>query len=148
MHYMTRRAYMRMVLSLVACCLMSCKDQSPSRNSDSPDSKSPGVVATLSDTLERSYEGARSTLDSITPDRDDLTEKAQEEIMKLHAFEYKVTDLPPEASLEELQEELSALGRERWDCFSVVQGASSARLLCKRRPSSYLRYVPHMRSIF
>ena len=114
-------------LVLVAAGFMtSCK----------PDSKNQG----LSD----------SAVEHLNKAAEDLLKKAEnpvDEYKKLKQFEYKVFRVNFESSVQSIQDQLSALGEERWDCFHVEKllnkESKSVELtfFCKRRPATPLRYL-------
>lgn len=76
-------------------------------------------------------------------DPGDIEQLAREEVDKLMQVEYLVEELPANISGANLQSKLSALGGERWDCFGIHLSADGTHLkvLCKRKPKSYLRYL-------
>lgn len=77
-----------------------------------------------------------------------------EEVKKLSQLEYKVKIFPIETSAEEMEEELTNLGKERWDCSSIfptprppdpkTNASSKPEILavCKRTPETVLRFIP------
>jgi len=69
---------------------------------------------------------------------------ASEEIQKLQTIEYKVFSLPNDITTEDLEKNLSELGKERWDCaLSNNHETTVIRFICKRLPSTYLRLLPY-----
>lgn len=95
----------------------------------------------LGSTLNESYEHTKRQLQ---PKAEAVTTYAGSELEKLFSFEYKVVDLTHEQSAVEIESSLNALGRERWDCFSVQPRDFGLRLTCKRAPKTVLKYIPRM----
>lgn len=83
---------------------------------------------TVGDTLKQ------SSTDSLT------------ELKKLRQLEYKVVRFKTNTSDSSLQDALSKLGAERWDCFhvekSTTEDGDEYRIFCKRAPETPLMYVP------
>lgn len=69
---------------------------------------------------------------------------AEGEVQKLFAWEYHVVELPDELSREDLAARLNELGSDRWDCFHMSSSGVNLRLVCKRQPKSYLKYIPRV----
>ena len=63
---------------------------------------------------------------------------AEEEYEKLFRIDYKIFNIPLDHNLEL---NLNALGKERWECFHIAEGEDSYQLSCRRRPKSYLKYL-------
>jgi hypothetical protein len=76
-------------------------------------------------------------------DPQSLQKAAQDEVDKLMQVEYLVEEIPGTSSKKALQDHLSKLGADRWECFSISPGSDGTmlRLVCKRKPKSYLRYL-------
>lgn len=91
--------------------------------------------------IKQSIRSAKDTVADLTSDG---SEMAQGEVEKLFVFEYKVVEFQMDLPASELQESLTLLGRERWDCFHVEPQELSNRFFCKRRPKTYLRYIPRV----
>ena len=83
-------------------------------------------------------------IDDIKPHKEELEKKTTEEISKLSTFEYKVAEFKSNITNEELQTKLEELGQERWDCFHVERQTFTLTFFCKRRPKTYLRYIPKL----
>lgn len=73
-----------------------------------------------------------------------MKETAEEEYKKLIKFEYKVVDIPANATSEEIESVLTGLGLERWNCFHADSLESTTRLYCRRLPFSVLRLAPYL----
>lgn len=80
----------------------------------------------------------------MTPSKDKVSGLAGDEIEKLHALEYRVEEIPWSSEIDELNQRLAELGRDRWDCFHLERAFDVNRIYCKRRPKSYLRYIPRV----
>lgn len=93
----------------------------------------------LIDELQKTIENLKSRVSTT-----ELDSLANQEVEKLFTFEYTVKELPIESTGTEINETLSELGLERWECFHVEEKTTFIRLYCKRRPKTYLRYVPRM----
>lgn len=71
---------------------------------------------------------------------------APDEIKKLYQYEYKVLQYPIK-NLPLIEEHLSELGKDRWDCFDteklITEGKEPTLLVfCKRKPETPLKYIP------
>ena len=101
---------------------------------------------TQQERLEELLGEATETLNDLTRHGNeigsDLGNQASGEVEKLFIFEYKVFDLKKEESTQSIEEELNRLGKERWQCFHVEPLEKDFRFFCKRRPKTYLRYIP------
>ncbi len=91
------------------------------------------------------------TFDDIYPAAESLQRKtseaadsAGEEVNKVFTFEYRVLDIPQAASRAHIERELNAAGQEMWECFDMKEYGDSFRFFCKRRPKTYLRYIPRL----
>lgn len=82
-----------------------------------------------------------SVTGNIAPAAKDLQSAATSEVDKLFAIEYKVLELPFAVGGEEMEKQISALGADRWNCFSIIPRDQSIIVTCQRRPMSYLRYA-------
>lgn len=84
-------------------------------------------------------ERAREKFKEIS--QDPQTKQALEEVEKLFQLEYRVVEFAVDKSSADIEKELAQLGQQRWDCFNAVPLASKTLIYCKRRPTSYLRYL-------
>jgi len=98
----------------------------------------------LSRDLKNTLAGTKDKVVELSPSSRDIQSLTTDEFKKLSAFEYKVSELPRSASAIELEAELSVLGVDRWECFQIDQTETHYRVFCRRRPATYLRYVPRM----
>ena len=120
-----------LLLIILAVGLWGCDTSSPD-------------VRKLTDEFSRTVDDARKRLSDLTPSKDDIRSLTTDELAKLAVFEYKVIDIKKDTSTQDMQEVLAALGQERWECFDTQDYRESLRFFCKRRPQTYLRYVPRM----
>jgi len=67
---------------------------------------------------------------------------AKKEFKKLSQFEYQVLSVKKEIPTEELEGRLAVYGANGFDCSPPVVRAEDMITVCKRRPESYLRYIP------
>lgn len=111
----------------------------PGCDSNSPDSR---AVKELSDQVGRLVDQASHSLSPLTPDTTELQRGTSEEIAKLFIFEYTVFDIPSSASPQEMQSTLMKVGQDRWECFASTPLETKLRFFCKRRPQSYLHFIP------
>jgi hypothetical protein len=94
---------------------------------------------------------------------DSLGSTAEEELRKVNQFLYKVLEIPIDDTPVELEKKLNTLGKEGWECFdsftvnpsaeikatttapnnseSTKTTAKKIRVICKKRPLSYLRML-------
>lgn len=72
-----------------------------------------------------------------------IEQMAREEVDKLRKVEYRVDEIPASASSQEIEMRLARLGSDGWDCFHIQTAHTdeTLKIFCKRRPSSYLRYL-------
>ena len=77
----------------------------------------------------------------------DKTVSSAEEIKKLYQIEYNIIEVDEHVSVNMVELELNAMGKNRWDCFYIhpindKDGNKKLRIYCKRGPDTPLRYVP------
>lgn len=95
----------------------------------------------LTKELDKTLQEAHQFFEGATSTGNELATK---EVEKLFTFEYRVEELNNTLSPEEMQEKLQELGQDRWECFHAEPQAKSLRFFCKRRPKTYLRYIPKL----
>ena len=95
----------------------------------------------LTEDVQEAIDLAQQKFDDVSPDGSKLHRAASDEIEKLFSYEYTIKELDPSLSTTQLQAELDMLGMERWDCFSIQNINAQLRIICKRRPKTYLRYL-------
>lgn len=101
--------------------------------------------------------GARKELDKLQSDLSALLSQAKQqlephkeqvesytkgELDKLFQLEYEVREIPLGSDTNVVSAALAELGEQRWDCFHIDHSALNLRIFCKRKPKSYLRYIP------
>jgi len=94
--------------------------------------------------LEALVDKANRQVESLSSSPEEVSEKASAELEKLFTFEYKVVDFRRDSNSASIQRALNELGQDRWECFQLIQVDSGMAVLCKRRPKTYLRYIPRM----
>ena len=98
------------------------------------------------DNLNEQLDQASGQLqEAVKPHAEEIHRQTKEEVDKLFRWEYRVVELPSSASVAKMEQELSVLGEEGWECVSFVQVGERTRVTCKRRPPSaiaYLKYIP------
>lgn len=104
---------------------------------DHDNSKNSGVL----DQLEKTYEDAKRNISGYAPSTDQVTATAQKQFQDMFAFEYKVVEFDNSATAAKIQDELSKLGVDRWECFNILDRGASFLIPCRRRPQSLLRYA-------
>lgn len=124
----------------VAVILPGCKSDQPTNEKPSP---------SILETFNSSVSDISKTIDSSTKEtRESVQQLATEELEKLYKYEYKVVSLPASLSDQEMEAQLSELGRERWHCFHGETVNGSTRLICSRLPLSVLKFVPYIWKVF
>jgi hypothetical protein len=98
-------------------------------------------IPSTGEELEKTFQDAKSKVESLTPSRRDIEGLASGEIEKLFTIEYKIIEVPKEDTALQIEESLSQYGRKRWECFHVDASGEYLRFFCKRRTKSYLRYI-------
>ena len=89
-------------------------------------------------------EDMQELFEQLAPHKRRLEESASREMEKLFVFEYHVEDIARDNSAKEMEARLARLGRDRWECYHVEPIDKSLRFFCKRRPKTYLKYIPKM----
>ena len=123
---------LRLCSLLLVASLISCDSRYEHDNS-----KNSGVM----DTINKAYEDTRRTITGLTPSTDQVTAQAQKQFNDMFSFEYKVVEFDNAAQVEKIQQVLSELGAERWECFNILDRGNSFLIPCRRRPISLLRYA-------
>lgn len=95
--------------------------------------------------LEETMKSAQDAFQRLSPGgEDDLQKSAGEEVEKLFTFQYKIFELKRSGTPEQMESELNAAGQEGWECFDTNVEKDLIQFFCKRRPKTYLRYLPKM----
>jgi len=84
------------------------------------------------------YESAKQAGEDVPAD---ISDWVAEDFGRIGAWEYATISVPA-ADLAGIQRILDAQGRERWECFHVLDRADEVVLMFKRRLRSYLGAVP------
>ena len=92
--------------------------------------------------INKSLQDVRRFFSDHTPSTNEVTQKTSTELNKLFAFEYRVIEIPADMPPIEVEKRLNGAGQERWECFNSCKSEGHVRFYCKRRPESYLRYIP------
>ena len=106
--------------------------------------KPPAELESLNSQLKDFLKKAEQKIEGLTPETRGVSEATSQEVEKLFTFEYKVVEFKTEASSQEIEARLQALGQDRWECFSSEGSSRSLRIFCRRRPKTYLRYIPRL----
>lgn len=132
-----------------ACCivaavisLLGCTEDH-SRTSNTAATPTPAATETpgFLESIKRSLGDATSEVQqAVSPRANELQSMTKEEVKKLYQWEYLVETVAGATESSELQSRLSALGVERWECFSITPAEDKLRITCKRRPYSTLSY--------
>lgn len=122
------------VVILLGCISLSCDAlDEPTRRSFDED-----FALELREKVLALYEKAKDSGETVP---EDISEWVQEDIERMWTWEYRVLEVEEGKPLA-LEEELNALGKERWECSMVSSPASQLTLLCKRQAKSYLKLIP------
>ena len=70
------------------------------------------------------------------------TQWLTDDIRAIGSWEYKVISLNANDSVEAIEAKLNEHGGKKWECFHVVEGAESMKLMFKRAKRSYLKNGP------
>lgn len=145
-----RTAMVRMILAsacaltLVWTPITSVRADSSADETSSASASSIGVSERLREAY-RTAQGAFAELQrewrDFDADKDPTAALAKEEVEKLFTIEYKVLTVAADLPADELEQKLQALGRERWECFHTYPVGGELRIMCRRRPQSYLRML-------
>jgi hypothetical protein len=147
------------VLGVCSVLLVGCRDSAPAAgrsagaaaalptaDAPAPAAATGGGLDTLLDSLSSQYEEAVA---GVAPRAQQLNQRSQAEIKKLMQWEYRVVEqgvagAGGQHSAEELEATLTELGKEGWECFSVLPFQAGVRITCKRRPPSALAYFKYL----
>lgn len=96
----------------------------------------------IANEMNKTLEQTKESLRSVTSPQGSLQQRTSEEVSKLFSIEYKLEELPNTSTTKAVEDRLTSLGKERWDCFHIEPRALGIRIYCKRVPTSYLKYLP------
>ena len=86
---------------------------------------------------------AQDVLDEARNRAQAIGELSADELSEIWAIEYR-TLLVPEADLGTLDEQLNALGQERWECYHVSEESQGKRFYFKRPKSTAISNLTHL----
>ena len=100
----------------------------------------------LKEVYEKGVKGAKEKYEETLGDGKNLTSKSKEWLLKdienIGDWEYKIVTFGSE-KIKDIEMQLNALGRERWQCFWVEQVNDNAKsFYFKRTKMSYLSKIP------
>jgi hypothetical protein len=127
------RAFQAVVI-LLGCTSLSCD----ALDEPTPSSFDEDFALELREQVFELYEKAKDSGETVP---ENVSEWVQEDIERMWTWEYKVLQME-EVEPSALEEELNALGKERWECSMAVSPASQLTVLCKRQAKSYLKLIP------
>ena len=87
--------------------------------------------------------GAQDVIDGARRTAQDLGELSVEELQEIWAIEYK-TLLVTHADLAALDEQLNALGQERWECYHVSEDGQGKVFYFKRGKSNAIAHLTNL----
>jgi len=97
--------------------------------------------------LEITINKANKNIKELTQEytkKEKIEELTTDEFEKLFTYEYKVSEFSLELSVQEIEEGFQKLGKDRWECFDIEKDEESYKVFCKRKPKTYLRYIPRV----
>ncbi len=86
---------------------------------------------------------AQGVLDEARSRAQAIGELSADELSEIWAIEYR-TLLVPQADLGTLDEQLNALGQERWECYHVSDEPQGKRFYFKRPKSTAISNLTHL----
>jgi len=100
------------------------------------------LAACESKQVKESLDSIGDQLKRLEPAKESVETATKAEVEKLWIHEYKVEEIPVTMDSTQIEEQLMTLGKDRWDCFHLEKKEEVLQIFCKRRPQSYLRYIP------
>ena len=88
-------------------------------------------------------EGAQDVVERARTRAQELGELSAEELQEIWAIEYKTLGLT-HADLAALDEQLNALGQERWECYHVSEDGQGMVFYFKRRKSNAIANLTNL----
>ena len=79
----------------------------------------------------------------LTPHTIELGELSAEELQEIWAIEYKTLEVT-HVDLAELDEQLNALGQDRWECYHVSEDGQRTVFYFKRRQSNAIAHLKNL----
>lgn len=93
-------------------------------------------------TVENTLSEATKKINQLAPSKDSLSPSAAaEQLDRFFTYEYRVIPIDKNMSTSQVEGTLTALGRERWDCFHIQSLEDGSRIFCKRLPRPYVEYL-------
>lgn len=94
--------------------------------------------------LQQLIDSASKQVSDVTPSKERVKELTADEVQKLYSFEYRFLEVELKAPASQIEAKLNELGQDTWECSFVDKNEVNLRFLCKRKPKTYLRYVPRI----
>ena len=88
-------------------------------------------------------EGAQDVIEGARTKAQELGELSAEELQEMWAIEYRTLEVTS-ADFAALDEQLNALGQERWECYHVSEDGRTKVFYFKRRKSNAIANVTNL----
>ena len=88
-------------------------------------------------------EGAQDVIEGARTKVQELGELSAEELQEMWAIEYKTLEVTS-VDFSALDEQLNALGQERWECYHVSEDGQTKVFYFKRRKSNAIANVTNL----
>ena len=88
-------------------------------------------------------EGAQDVIEGARAKAQELGELSAEELQEMWAIEYKTLEVT-HRDFAGLDEQLNALGQERWDCYHVSEDGQTKVFYFKRRKSNAIANLTNL----
>lgn len=119
------------LLFFIACCFLTACDKEDADNISGSD-------------VIRAASGIITAVRQFAPTGDQVQNLTTQEFESLHKFEYKVLEIAAGTQYTDISEQLSVLGKESWECFSMIPRGEKILVTCKRRPKSALNLIRNL----
>ncbi len=96
------------------------------------------MAVEIQEQITEFYEKARESGETVP---DDIREWVESDVERMGTWEYKVLRVDG-TDPEPLEEQLSELGKQRWECSMTAYPKPELTILCKRPARSYIKMVP------
>ena len=100
-------------------------------------------VGCREDSLNDLRGGAQDVLEGARTTAQELGELSAEELQELWAIEYRTLEVS-HTDLTALDEQLNALGQERWECYHVSENEQDKVFYFKRRKSNAIAHLTNL----
>ena len=87
--------------------------------------------------------GAQDVIEGARTKAQELGELSAEKLQEIWAIEYKTLEVT-HADLAALDEQLNALGQERWECYHVSEDGQGKVFYFKRRKSNAIAHLTNL----